>query len=290
MAKTKQTKPKKSSKPSKPRATKQLKKVAKTLRLTKDREIALDFAQKLYQRMGNVVKSIVLFGSAAKGISSPRSDIDIIVLVDDATIQWDEELVGWYRGELGKLIQQNPYVKPLHISTVRMTTWWSEMIRGEPVVINVIRWGDPLIDFGGFFAPLKSLLAEGRIKATPEMIYITLGRGPTHMVKCKAALLAAFEALYWAFVDGSHAALIAAKVSPPSPEHIPAMMRQHLVDKGLLKRKYIDWYREIYSDMHKILHGEKTDISGDEIEEWRKRADSYLREMAYVVKNIVGRI
>lgn len=266
------------------------KKVAKSLKLTKDREIAYDFAHKVYQKIGKLVKSIVLFGSAAKGISAPRSDIDIVILIDDATVQWDDELIAWYRGELGKIIRENPYIKPLHINTVRITTWWSEMMRGEPVVINIIRWGEPLIDFGGFFAPLKSLLAQGKIRATPEMIYITLGRSPAHLVRCKASMINAFEAIYWAFIDASHAALISAKVSPPSPEHIPAMMRDHLVEKGFLKRRYVDWYREIYSLMHKILHGEVSDVNGEEIQMWRERADEYLRQMALAVKKITGRI
>ena len=278
------------SRPASRSVPEKIKKLAKSLRLTNDRDIAQDFAQKLYKKIGKVVKSVVLFGSAAKGVATPKSDIDIVIIIDDATIQWDDELIAWYREELGKIISNNPYVRPLHINTVRLTTWWNEMIRGEPVIINIIRWGVPLIDFGGFFAPLKSLLAQGRIKSTPEMIYITLGRGPAHLVRCKANLLSALESVYWCFVDASHAALIAAKISPPSPEHVPAMMREHLVSKGFLKGKYVDWYRELYVEMHKVLHGERVDVDGAEIQEWRKRADEYLREMAIVVKKITGMI
>ena len=273
-----------------PKVTAKMKKIAKSLKLTNEREIADDFAQKLYQKMGHVVKSIVLFGSSVKGSSKPKSDIDIIIIVDDASIQWDDELIAWYREELGKLIRNNPYVKPLHINTVKLTTWWSEMMRGEPIVINIIRWGVPLIDFGGFFLPLKALLAQGKIKATNEMIYITLGRSPAHLVRCKVNLISALESLYWAFIDSSHAALIAAKISPPSPEHIPAMMREHLVEKGYVNKKYLGWYSEIYADMHKILHGEITEIDGAEIQEWRGRADEYLRVMALAVKKLTGRL
>ncbi|MFC1685998.1 nucleotidyltransferase domain-containing protein [Nanoarchaeota archaeon] len=266
------------------------KKIARSLKLTSEREMAQDFAQKVYQKMGKVIKSVILFGSAAKGTSKAKSDIDVVILVDDATVQWDQELIAWYREELGKILVKNPYAKPIHVSTVRITTWWSEMMRGEPVVVNIIRWGLPLIDFGGFFAPLKSLLAQGKIKSTPEMIYITLGRSPIHMVRCKTNLISALESLYWAFIDSSHAALIAAKVSPPSPEHIPAMLKEHLVEPGFLKKRYIEWYRDIYTEMHKVLHGEVTDVDGEQIQEWRERADEYIREMALAIKQITGRI
>lgn len=272
------------------KASEKSKKIAKSLKLTNSQDIAYDFATKVYKKIGTPIKSIVLFGSAAKGVAHPKSDIDIIIIIDDATILWDDELTAWYREELGKIIRNNPYVKPLHVNTVRLTTWWNEMLRGEPVVINIIRWGLPLIDFGGFFAPLKALLASGKLKTTPEMIYITLGRAPTHLARAKLSLLNALESVYWSFVDSSHAALIAAKVPPPSPEHIPTMMEEHLVREGLTSKKYVKWYREIYSEMHKIRHGEITDYNASDLQEWREHADEFIREMALIVKKITGRI
>ena len=259
-----------------------------TLKFSNEHDIAVDFANKIYKHIGTPIKSIILFGSAAKGVTTPKSDIDIVIVIDDASIQWDDELVAWYRQELGKIINQNPYSKPLHINTVRLTTWWQEMMRGEPVVLNIIRWGAPLIDFGGFFNPLKSLLIQGKLKCTPEMIYITLGRAPAHMLRAKVSMFNSLEALYWAFVDSSHSALIAAKQSPPSPEHIPAMMREQLVDRGLLKKKYLDWYKEIYIMTHKMLRGEISDINGATVQEWRERSDEYVRVMAETVKKLTG--
>ena len=82
------------------RVTKNDMKLAKSLKLTQDTEIAYDFAQKVYKKINTPIKSIVLFGSSAKGESTPKSDIDIVIIVDDANIQWDEELVAWYREEL----------------------------------------------------------------------------------------------------------------------------------------------------------------------------------------------
>ena len=261
-------------------------KPTRTLALANDRDIAMDFAKKVYSNLGKVIKSIVLFGSAAKGSSHEKSDIDIVIVLDDATVLWDQELIAWYREEIGKIIKQNPYAKPLHINTVRLTTWWSEMIRGEPVVINIIRWGEPLIDFGGFFAPLKALLSQGLLKSTPEMIFITLGRAPAHMTRCKASILNAVEALYWAFVDSSHAALIAAKHSPPSPEHIADALNAVLVSRKMLNPKYVEWYRGIYSLMHGVMRQKIVDVRGNDIDIWRARADEYIGEMAKIVKRI----
>src|SRR3989338_5104992 len=104
-------------------SSKQLKKssekvVYPTLKLISEYDIAYDFAVKVYGKFNKIVKSIVLFGSTAKRIAKASSDIDIIIIVDDCTIRWDEELIAWYREELGKIIQTNPYKKALHINTV----------------------------------------------------------------------------------------------------------------------------------------------------------------------------
>jgi len=259
-----------------------------TLHFKNEQDIAYDFAVKAYELFGKVIKSIVLFGSSAKGKAVKGSDIDIIVILDDCTILWDGELIAWYREELGKLIRANPYKMPLHINSVRLSTWWTEMMRGEPVIINIIRWGQPLIDFGGFFTPLKVLLSQGKIKSTPEAIYVVLQRAPMHIARTRAALLNGIEGLYWAMVDSSHAALIAAKRVPPSPEHIGDLLDETFAQTRWLHPKYVAWYREMYSLAHKILHGAVVEVSGAEIHEWQARAEEFLGEMARIVNKIIS--
>src|SRR5271169_5150650 len=104
-----------------------------TLNIAKDVDIAMDFATKTYERFNKIIKSIVLFGSTAKQTAVSDSDIDIIMLIDDVTIDWDQELISWYREELDKLINKNPYKKSLHINTIKLSTWWDDLMRGDPM-------------------------------------------------------------------------------------------------------------------------------------------------------------
>jgi predicted nucleotidyltransferase/uncharacterized protein (UPF0332 family) len=258
-----------------------------TLEIVSEKDIAMDFATKVYKKFDKMVKSIVLFGSSAKQSSTPTSDVDIIIIIDDATVKWDQELVAWYREELGKLIKSNPYKKEIHINSVRLTTWWKDMIRGDPVVINVIRYGEPLIDFGGFFNPLKILLQEGKIKGTPESIYTLLQRAPQHLARSNIAELSAVEGIYWAMVDSAHALLIAAKILPPSPEHIPSLLKQYFVDRKILKMKYVVWYKDVYAWHRKIVHGEITNVKGMELDEWQEKADEFIRVMSKLIEKII---
>ena len=258
-----------------------------TLNLIKEKDIAMDFSTKTYQKFDKLIKSIVLFGSQARNTAVTGSDIDIIIVVDDASVKWDQELIAWYREELGKIIQNNPYKKELHINSVKLTTWWQDLSRGDPVIINILRFGEPLIDFGGFFSPLKILLEEGKIRSTPEAIYTALQRTPLHIARSKASELSAIEGLYWAMVDASQAALIAAKQIPPSPEHIPIMLKELFVDTGNLKIKYVIMYRDLLVLHKKIMHGEITDLKGSEIDSWQERTEEFVQEMTRLVKNLV---
>jgi predicted nucleotidyltransferase/uncharacterized protein (UPF0332 family) len=258
-----------------------------TLNILKEHDIAYDFATKVYEKFNKMIKSIILFGSTAKRIAESGSDIDLIIIIDDCTVQWDDELTAWYREELGKIISANPYRKSLHINTVRLSTWWNDLLRGDPVVINIIRWGEAMLDFGGFFNPLKILLQQGKIKSTPEAIYTALERAPLHMLRSKTAVLNAIEGLYWACVDSAHAALIAAKQLPPSPEQIAEMLKEQFVDNNLLDVKYVIWYRDLYILAHKILHGALIEIKGKDIDMWQQRTDEFVRVMAQLIKKII---
>jgi len=258
-----------------------------TLQLKTENDIAMDFAVKTYKKFDKIVKSIILFGSATKKTVVLGSDIDIMILIDDASIKWDQELIAWYREELEKIIQGSPYKKDLHINTIKLSTWWEDLMRGDPVVLNILRYGEALIDAGGFFNPLKSLLLQGKIKSTPEAIYSCLQRAPLHFARSKAAELGAIEGLYWTMVDSAHAALIAANVFPPSPEHISGELKINFVNSGKLKMKYIEWFRDMNLLHKKISHGEITDLKGVIIDDLQSKTEEFLDVMARLVNELI---
>jgi predicted nucleotidyltransferase len=258
-----------------------------TMKIAGEREIAMDFAMKVYGKFDQMIKSVVLFGSSAKKIAVSGSDIDIVIIIDDVSVRWDDELIVWYREELGKLISTNPYRKSLHINTVKLSTWWDDMMKGDPVVINVLRYGDALIDFGGFFAPLRLLLKQGKIRSTPESIYTLLQRAPGHMTRARQSMVAVADGLYWTMVDSSHAALISAGVMPASPEEIGDVLTRHFVNNKMLKAKYVKDYEEIRGAVKDIAHGENMRIKGKDLDRWFEMTDDFLAEMARLVDDSI---
>jgi len=258
-----------------------------SLQLKSEHDIAMDFAVKAYKKFDKIIKSIILFGSTMKQNTSSGSDIDIIVLIDDVSLNWDQKLIAWYRQELDNLLKTNPYDRNLHINTVKLSTWWEDLMRGDPIILNVIRYGKSLIDVAGFFDPLQYLLLKGKIKSTPEAIYNCLQRAPMHIQRSKVAELNSVEGLYWAMVDSAQAALIATNVSPPSPEHIASALKETFVSPGKLKMKYVVWFRNLLVLHKDIIHGKIHDFKGKDIDEWQDRTEEFLGVMANLVKDLI---
>lgn len=255
--------------------------------LSDEYDIAYDFAIKVYKRFNEVIKSVILFGSAAKNEMQKGSDIDIIVIVDDCTIAWDQTLISWYRQELSKIVAGQKYANRLHINTVTLSVFWEEVRNGEPLIINVIRYGQALVDFGGFFDPLKVLLAKGKIRPSVEATYNALRRAPIHIARARVNILGAIESLYWAMVDSSHAALMAAKQAPPSPEHIYDYLTDVFVRKKKLDKKYADYYREVHNLYHNIAHGNIKFITGKEVDDHIEKVIDFEKELRNLTVNIV---
>ena len=261
--------------------------VPSTFSSKSERDIAMDFASSVYKRFENLIKATVLFGSQAKNTATPGSDIDIIIVVDDASVDWDLELIAWYREELDKIVSSHQSSRELHVNTIKLTTWWQDLMNGDPVVLNMLRYGEPLIDIGGFFKPIKSLLIQGKIHATPEAVYIALQRSPAHLARSKASQLTAIEGVYWCMVDAAQAALMTAGMLPPSPEHIPQLLKETFVDRNIIKSELVSWYRETYALHKAVSHGQVTRLKGGDIDVWQDRAETFLKTMTTIIDKLI---
>ncbi|MBS3077130.1 nucleotidyltransferase domain-containing protein [Candidatus Pacearchaeota archaeon] len=255
--------------------------------LVTEKDIAMDFAEKVQKKFDRVVRASILFGSQAKDEGVQGSDIDIILIVDDAAIEWDLELVAWYREELVKLIERQKYAAELHVNTVKLTTWWEDMLNGDPVLINILRYGEALIDYGGFFNPLKALLLKGKVRSTPEAVNAALQRAPMHLARSKLSEMSAIEGIYWAMVDSAQAALMTAGKIPPSPEHIPEMLKDVFVDAGILRMNYVRSMNELYALHKAIAHRQISNLKGNEIDGWQEIAENFLGEMTRIITTLL---
>lgn len=238
-----------------------------------DKKLASKLAKAVDKELKGFVKAVVLFGSAAKQLADDKSDIDILIIVDDAETYITPELSQSYRVIVQKLAAE--ISMKFHINTLKLTNFWEQVLRGDPVLVNMLRDGLPLIDHG-FFKAIQHLLDAGRIHPSKEAIWTYYARAPISLHNARKHLLQASVDLYWAAIDASHAALMCMSLVPPSPEHVPDMLEEHLVSKGLLHKKYPVMMRELYDLSKHISHRDLKEVSG-------KQYDFYMAETEELV-------
>ena len=264
-------------------ATSVVKKVGNLEVLEKDYKIAYDFAFKVQKKFKEIVKSVILFGSVAKGVPKITSDIDLVILVDDASIKWDGEAISWYQEELKKLVDKESENDKLHINTVTLSSFWENVLIGEPAAINILRYGIPVFD-PGFIMPLKFLLYQGKIRPSQEAVYNCAGRVPWHIFRGKIKLLGAIGDFYWAFVDSAHAPLMQAGHIPPSPEQVADLLEKVFVRRKKIEQKYADWMREIYELAHRVKNNEVPSLPGRTYDVWLKRTEEFTQVMSKLLE------
>ena len=241
-----------------------------------DIDVAYKFTNEIYKELGGLIRAVVLFGSSARKTTTSKSDIDILVILDDLTISLTREVTEAYR-----IIVQKSIVKSstrLHVTTLRFTSFWDYIRNGDPIGINMLRDGVALID-SGFFDPLQALLKKGRIRPTSESIWAYYVKSPNTLHNSKWHILQASIDLYWAVIDAAHAALMKLGEIPPTPEHVADMMEEKMVKKKLLEQKYVSIMRNFYKLMKMITHREIKEVTGEEYDRYFKIAEDFVNRM-----------
>ncbi len=246
-----------------------------------DVNLSYRFANDIYKEMGGLIRAVIIFGSAARERTTAKSDIDILVIIDDLTVSLSPEVLEAYRVIVNKTIVK--VSTRLHITTLRFTSFWDYMRNGDPVGINILRDGVALID-SGFFEPLQVLLKKGRIRHTSESIWTYYIRAPNTLHNSKWHLIQATLDLYWAVIDAAHAALMRHGEIPPTPEHVADLLEQKLVKKKLLEHEYVTIMRHFYKLMKMITHREIKEIKGEEYDKYFKSAERFVKRMREFVE------
>lgn len=243
---------------------------------TQDFEIAKTFAKRVYGEFGDFIKAIVLFGSVSKKKEN-ASDIDILIVLDDVRIQFNEDIVQTYRVILQKIIADTNKDK-LHIQSMKFTSFWEYVRAGDPVATNILRYGIALVDTG-FFDPLQMLLDQGRIRPTPESISTYFGMAPASLEKAEGHLLSSGVDLYWSVINSAHAALMHYGEVPPSPEHVVEIMKKTLVKDKKVSKESVKTMDEMYKLFKAITTRTKKSFSGKEYDAYRIKAEKFVKEM-----------
>ncbi len=246
-------------------------------------DAAFRFSKGIFDKYPKIMKTIVMFGSFSKGKETEKSDVDIMLILDDVLNSLDQGLQGAIFADVDKLVLQEKDIK-LHINSVTLTAFWRGVLAADPVSINVLKYGVPLIDTG-YFEPLQALLNMGEIKPTEESIYAALMRGELYSNSARLRLAGVVTDIYWSVVNAAQAAIMRQGDIPPSPEVISGMLAD-LEKRKVLDKAYIDTFNEINKMGRDLLHGEKISITGEIAEEIIIKGLKFNKKMAEIAKNV----
>ncbi|MBS3053547.1 MAG: nucleotidyltransferase domain-containing protein [Candidatus Aenigmarchaeota archaeon] len=241
-------------------------------------ELANKYKDAVLKKYKNLTKSVVLFGSLVRGDFHEKSDIDILVIIDDTLSRFTPEMKDRFDDELydiAKRINESITVQPAWT----LTEFWDMARIGHPLLYTIVRDGWALYDTG-FFIPVRKLLELGKIPTTLEAVEKFMETAPQKINRVETAkMYMVAEDLYYAMLNSSQAVLMYMGQNPPSPKHTPAEVDEHLVKTQLLERNYLEDLAAVIEFRKKTEHKEIKDISGVELDEFIQKSKQFVSRM-----------
>ena len=283
---------------------KQVKKAAKTevpkpegskesAKMEKVRKEKLGYAEKfkdeLLKKYGtNFIKAVVIFGSLVRGGFTEKSDIDLLVVIDDVVARLSDEQKDKFDDsiqEMGKKISEDISVQP----SWTLSEFWDMARIGHPLLYTIVRDGWALYDTG-FFIPVRKLLELGKIPATLEAVERFMENAPPKIRRVETAKLYMIaEDLYNSMLNCSQAVLMYLGENPTTPKQTVEAVKEYLVNAKLLENEYYDSFSGIVDFRKKVEHKEIKDISGQDLDEWIDKTKRYVERMEQLLSRLQDR-
>jgi predicted nucleotidyltransferase/uncharacterized protein (UPF0332 family) len=248
----------------------------------KDLDLTKEFSKQLKEELNDLLKAVVLFGSAVRGGKKPGSDIDVLLVLNDLDVVFSQEVISGLRILIENVAAN--VCKDFHITSMHLSEFWSYSRAGDPIIVNILREGMPVYD-DGFFAPMQTLLSQGQIKPTKEAVWAYYMRAPKTIKSAQTHLLSALVDCYWAAIDSAHAALMHVGVIPGAPHFVADLLEEHFVEKGHLDKLYVKRLRKFYKLAKEVGHHQLKKISGKEIEQYIDDSQDFVKKMKFLLEH-----
>jgi len=239
------------------------------------------------------IVSYVLAGSLVQGRSTPKSDIDVYIVIDDTDVKkmTRAELKDKLRAiiigmgiDAGKM---TGIENKINIQVYILTDYWENIKEANPVIFTLLRDGVPFYDRGIYMA-WKQLLQMGRIKPSPEAIDMFMHSGDQILERVNYKLTEiATEDFFWATLTPAQAALMLYGLPPPTPKETPEVLRDIFVKKEkMFEEEYVQILEKVLRTRKEIEHGDKKIVTGKEIDALLADSKKYLDRLNELFKQI----
>ncbi|OYT42661.1 MAG: hypothetical protein B6U78_00585 [Candidatus Aenigmarchaeota archaeon ex4484_224] len=216
------------------------------------------FTSEIRKRFGDLVKSVLIFGSFVRGDIKPTSDVDVWVILDDTATKSSEDL----EKIVARLHLIAREIGDLHVQTTGLTEFWDWIKKGSPELVSFLRYGLVIYDTG-FVKPIQRMLEKGLLPPSEETISLKAKVAETRLKKIKGEIASMIFDLRYAVLD-----IVQAVIMHFYKEQTDAKgsikFLEKMVEEGKIEKEYLDLFKEIdkiWKDIdHKIKEASVDDL------------------------------
>jgi len=209
------------------------------------------FTNEARKHYGNIVKCVMIFGSAATGSMVKGSDADLWVVLDDTATKSSEDLEK-VNAQLYLIAHE---LKDLHIQTATLTEFWQWIKMGSPELVNYLRSGLVVYDTG-FVKPVQRMLQMGLIPPSDETVSLKARTAEVRYRKIKLDIKSMIFELRYTAMDMIQSVVMHFYKATPDYKAAPEFLEK-LVKEKKLEKVYIDKFKQLdqlWKDIdHKVI-------------------------------------
>ncbi|MBI2546829.1 MAG: nucleotidyltransferase domain-containing protein [Candidatus Aenigmarchaeota archaeon] len=221
----------------------------------------IGFTNTIRKQYGELIKSVLIFGSAVKGTMVKGSDIDVWIIIDDTVTKASEDL----NSVIDHLYLLASEFKELHIQAHTLTEFWQSIRVGSPEFSNFLRYGLAIYDTG-FIKPIQRMLHMGLIPPSDETISLKARAASTRYKKIKLDIKSMVFELRYTALDIVQAVTMHYYKETPDYKKAPEFLEK-LVKEKKLDKVYVERFVELDKLWKNIDHGEIKEVTTDHLNE-----------------------
>jgi predicted nucleotidyltransferase len=232
---------------------------------------------------GELIKSVLIFGSAVRGELKKGSDIDVWVIIDDTATKTSEDL----NKVVEHLYLLSHQQKDLHIQIHTLTEFWQSIRMGSPEFVNFLRYGLVIHDTG-FIKPIQRMLKMGLLPPSEEVISLKARAADARYKKIKLDIKSMIFELRYSSTDIIQAVIMHLYKQQPDQKGIPEYLEK-MVKAKKLESTYVDKFNELNKLWKDIDHKIITNVSTDHLERALNIAQELIERFTKILpKELLG--
>lgn len=241
------------------------------------------FTNDARRHYGELIKSVLIFGSAVRGELKKGSDIDVWVIIDDTATKTSEDL----NKVVEHLYLLSHEQKDLHIQVHTLTEFWQSIRLGAPEFVNFLRYGLVIHDTG-FIKPIQRMLKMGLLPPSDEVVSLKARAAEARYKKIKLDIKSMIFELRYTSTDIIQAVVMHLYKKQPDQKGIPEFLEK-MVKAKKLEKIYVTKFAELDKLWKDIDHKIIKEVTPEHLDKALKLAQELIERFKKILpKDLLG--